>query len=120
MQLFATLFQSNEPVQPMNLSEPLIKWMFTLGLICISVTWTSIPLIFAYKDKLDEMLDLLRRGTVIRFVTITYIVLVVVTLALVGRLDSDKVSTLLASIAGYVLGQATSSGGKTPVVTPKS
>ncbi len=82
--------------------------MFTLGLVCVSVTWVAIPVIFAYKNKLDEMLDLLRRGAVIRFVTITYIVLVIVILSLIGKLQGDKVATLLASIAGYVLGQATS------------
>ena len=94
--------------QTQQLSEPTIKWIFTFGIVCIAISWVMIPLIFAYKNKLEEMLDLLRRGTVIRFVTITYIVLVIVTLSLIGKLDGDKVATLLASIAGYVLGQATS------------
>lgn len=95
--------------QSTQISEPLIKWMFTLGIVCIAITWTSIPIIFAWQGKLDDLLDILRRGTVMRFVTVTYIVLVVVTLALVGRMDGDKVSTILASIAGYVLGQTTHS-----------
>jgi hypothetical protein len=101
-----------------QLSEPLIKWMFTLGIVCIAVTWTSIPIIFAWQGKLDDLLDILRRGTVMRFVTVTYIVLVVVTLALVGRMDGDKVSTILASIAGYVLGQTTHSVHKEKGVEP--
>jgi hypothetical protein len=56
-------------------------------------------IIFARQGKLDDLVDILRRGTVMRFVTVTYIVLVVVTLALVGRMDRDKVSTILVSIA---------------------
>src|ERR1700687_3011337 len=80
---------ANDQALQQTISEPLI-------------TWTSIPIIFAWQGKLDDLLDILRRGTVMRFVTVTYIVLVVVTLALVGRMDGDKVSTILASIAGYV------------------
>jgi len=100
---------ANDQALQQTISEPLIKWMFTLGIVCIAITWTSIPIIFAWQGKLDDLLDILRRGTVMRFVTVTYIVLVVVTLALVGRMDGDKVSTILASIAGYVLGQTTPS-----------
>jgi hypothetical protein len=97
-----------------TLSEPLIKWMFTVGVLCIAVTWTAIPVIFAAYGKLDEVIDLLRRGTVVRFVTITYIVLVIVILSITGKMDGDKVSTLLASIAGYVLGQATQPSRREP------
>jgi hypothetical protein len=104
--------------QSTPLSEPLIKWMFTTGVLCIAVTWTAIPIIFAYYGKLDEVIDLLRRGTVVRFVTITYIVLVIVILSITGKMSGDKVSTLLASIAGYVLGQATQAGRREP--EPKS
>jgi len=96
--------QSNTP---QSISEPLIRWIFTVGIVAITVSWITIPVLFAWQGKLEEMLDLIRRGTVMRFVTVTYIVLVVVTLALIGRLDGDKVATILASIAGYVLGQTT-------------
>lgn len=93
------------PKQP--LQENLILWMFGGGIAAITISWLLVPYIFASRGKLDDLVDLLRHGTVMRFVTVTYIVIVVVTLAMVDRLDSDKVSTLLASIAGYVLGQAT-------------
>lgn len=95
------------PQNTQPLSESLIRWIFTVGIVCITVSWITIPFLFAHQGKLEELLDLLRRGTVMRFVTVTYIVLVVVVLALIGRLEGDKVSTLLGSIAGYVLGQAT-------------
>jgi hypothetical protein len=101
--------QTSEAPKPQQLSEPTIKWIFSIGLACVSIAWVLIPMIFAYQGKLEEMLDLLRRGAVIRFVTITYIVLVIVILSLIGKLEGDKVATLLASIAGYVLGQSTPS-----------
>jgi hypothetical protein len=91
------------------LPKDIILWMFAGGIGAISITWVLVPWIFASRDKLDDLVDLLRHGSVMRFVTVTYIVIVAVTLAIVDRLDGDKVSTLLASIAGYVLGQATTS-----------
>ena len=98
-------------VNPVPTTPPLptnvIMWMFIGGIGAISITWVLVPWIFASRDKLDDLVDLLREGAVMRFVTVTYIVIVAVTLAIVDRLDGDKVSTLLASIAGYVLGQAT-------------
>ena len=90
------------------LSQTMVGIMFGIGIFAIAGAWVAIPLIFAKFGKLDELIDLLRRGAVMRFVTVTYIVIVVVTLALIDRLDGDKVATLLASIAGYVLGSATS------------
>jgi len=81
--------------------------MFTTGVIGIAAAWIAIPMIFAKANKLDQLIELLRHGTVIRFVTITYIVIVVVILGLTDRVDGDKVATLLAGIAGYVLGQGT-------------
>ena len=94
------------------LPNDIILYMFLGGIGAISVTWVLVPWIFARRDKLDDLIDLLRHGAVMRFVTVTYIVIVAVTLAIVDRLDGDKVATLLASIAGYVLGQATSSKEK--------
>jgi hypothetical protein len=103
----AAMAQGHEStVRP--LSDQMVGIMFGIGIVAIAGAWVAIPLIFARFGKLDELIDLLRRGAVMRFVTVTYIVIVVVTLALIDRLDGDKVSTLLASIAGYVLGSATS------------
>ena len=103
----SSAWSADQAVVPQTIGEPLIRWIFTVGIVCITISWISIPILFAWQGKLDEMLEVLRKGTVLRFVTITYIVLVVVTLALIGRLDGDKVATILASIAGYVLGQTT-------------
>jgi len=101
--------QGHIEAAPTPLPKDIILWMFAGGIGAISVTWVLVPWIFAKRDRLDDLVDLLRHGAVMRFVTVTYIVIVAVTLAIVDRLDGDKVSTLLASIAGYVLGQATSS-----------
>ena len=94
---------------PTPLPRDIILWMFAGGIGAISITWVVVPWIFASRDKLDDLVELVRHGAVMRFVTVTYIVIVAVTLAIVDRLEGDKVATLLASIAGYVLGQATSS-----------
>src|SRR3954447_12787393 len=92
---------------PTPLPKDIILWMFAGGIGAISITWVLVPWIFASRDKLDDLVELVRHGAVMRFVTVTYIVIVAVTLAIVDRLEGDKVATLLASIAGYVLGQAT-------------
>lgn len=107
--IFAGAAMAETPDKPhLVLSETMVGVMFGIGIFAIAGAWVAIPLIFAKFGKLDELIDLLRRGAVMRFVTVTYIVIVVVTLALIDRLDGDKVATLLASIAGYVLGSATS------------
>src|SRR5947207_8760575 len=76
-----------KPPLPTNI----IMWMFIGGIGAISITWVLVPWIFASRDKLDDLVDLLREGAVMRFVTVTYIVIVAVTLAIVDRLDGDKV-----------------------------
>jgi len=92
---------------PQKLSDTMIGVLFGFGILAIAATWIAVPLIFARNGQLPALIDLLKRGTVMRFVTVTYIVIVTVTLALIDRLDGDKVATLLASIAGYVLGSVT-------------
>jgi hypothetical protein len=89
------------------LSNMMITAMFGAGILAIAATWITVPIIFARNGHLGDLIELLKRGAVMRFVTVTYIVIVTVTLALIDRLDGDKVATLLASIAGYVLGSAT-------------
>jgi hypothetical protein len=105
----SAMAQGQVGTTPTPLPRDIILYMFAGGIGAISITWVLVPWIFASRDKLDDLVDLLRHGAVMRFVTVTYIVIVAVTLAIVDRLDGDKVATLLASIAGYVLGQATSS-----------
>lgn len=96
------------------LPDGLILQMFGLGIGTIAITWVLIPAIFAWRNQLDVLIDLLKEGAIMRFVTVTYIVIVAVTLAIIDRMDGDKVSTLLASIAGYVLGQAVSARKASP------
>jgi hypothetical protein len=108
-----TAFAQNVKPGPTPLKEESILMMFGIGIGTIAVTWTLIPWIFARQNQLDDLIDILKKGTLMRFVTVTYIVIVVVTLAIIDRLDGDKVSTLLASIAGYVLGQTTRSNDET-------
>src|SRR5262249_44485420 len=92
--------------------QPLANWviltLFGVGIVCIAASWIIVPIVFARRAHLDDLIDLLKRGTVMPPVTQSYIVIVAVTLAIIDRLDGGKVSTLLGSIAGYVLGQATS------------
>jgi hypothetical protein len=99
----------NHGADPPTLGPWMIGIMFAVGILAIAATWIAVPMIFARNGQLPALIDLLKRGAVMRFVTVTYIVIVTVTLALIDRLDGDKVATLLASIAGYVLGSVTSS-----------
>jgi len=87
-------------------SEHLIFWIFTIGIFSITLSWITIPVVFVYRNKVDDLFRLVQQGSVIKFITVTYIVLVVVTLGLIGRLEPDKISTLLAAILGYILGEA--------------
>lgn len=95
-------------VTPAPLDPWILGLMFGIGIVSIAAAWIAVPMIFARNGQLPALIDLLKRGAVMRFVTVTYIVIVTVTLALIDRLDGDKVATLLASIAGYVLGSVTS------------
>lgn len=81
-------------------------WMYVIGIAAVGIAWTVVPLAFIIRGQTDTLVDVLKQGTALRYITVTYIVLIVVTLALVGKLDSKDVSTLLAGIAGYVLGQS--------------
>lgn len=96
-------------------SESLIKWIFTIGISSITVSWIVIPILFALRGELPSLYRLVQQGTVIKFITVTYIVLVIVTLGLINKLESDKISTLLAAILGYILGEA---GGRAAVSSP--
>ena len=75
-----------------------------MGIGAITLAWVGIVWMFAWRKALNDLLDLAKRGPVIKFVTVTYIIVVIVTLSLVGQLESSHVSTLLGAIAGYVLG----------------
>ena len=90
-----------------KISETTIRYIFTVGTISVAISWLAVLGIVAWKQQFATLVDLIRNGPLIKFVTVTYIVIVVVTLALLGKLSGDKVSTLLASIVGYVLGDAT-------------
>ena len=86
-------------------SEKGILLIYTVGVISIAVSWTAVAGLFAWRNKLDALIDLIRRGPLIKFVTVTYIVVVIVTLGLIHRLEHDDIATLLAAIAGYILGE---------------
>src|SRR3954452_3615274 len=104
--ILAILLQAvPQPSEKIHLSEPAAFKMFLVGILVVGAAWTITPLVFVLKNQTDTLLRGLREGSILRYVTITYIVLVAVTLSLVDKLDGDKVATLLASIAGYVLGQ---------------
>ena len=91
-----------EPVPDMKTAF----WMYVIGIVAVGLAWTVVPLVFVLKGETKTLVDVLKQGTALRYVTVTYIVLIVVTLALVGKLEGKEVSTLLAGIAGYVLGQS--------------
>jgi hypothetical protein len=90
--------------KPFEMTETLVRWMFAIGIIAISAAWVAVTAVFAWKNSLNQLLNILMRGPLIKFVTVTYIIVVIVTLSLVGQLESSHVSTLLGAIAGYVLG----------------
>ncbi|HEX5752434.1 MAG TPA: hypothetical protein VFZ09_39880 [Archangium sp.] len=98
------LAQDTESPKRFEMTPNLVLWMYGLGIGAISVAWVAIVWLFAHKDALSDLLDLVKRGPLIKFVTVTYIIIVIVTLSLVGQLESSHVSTLLGAIAGYVLG----------------
>jgi predicted small integral membrane protein len=89
----------------LDMSERGILFMYGIGVAAIALAWISIVGLFAWKGKLDELMDQVRDGPLIKFVTVTYIIVVIVTLGLIGKLESAHVSTLLGAIAGYVLGE---------------
>jgi hypothetical protein len=94
-------------IDPVPLKETTIQWMFIFGVGAVAAAWIILPLGAILMQKSDMLVEILRQGTVLRYITVTYIVIIVVTLAMIGRMQSDQVSTILASIAGYVLGQGT-------------
>jgi hypothetical protein len=98
------LAQGSETAKPFEMTSGLVLQMFGIGISAITVAWMGIVGLFAWKNALNDLLDLVKRGPVIKFVTVTYIIVVIVTLSLVGQLESSHVSTLLGAIAGYVLG----------------
>jgi hypothetical protein len=98
------LAQDSESPTRFELTPDLVKCMYLSGILAISLAWVGITLLFAWRNSLDVLIDLVKRGPLIKFVTVTYIIIVIVTLSLVGQLESSHVSTLLGAIAGYVLG----------------
>ncbi|WP_257461479.1 hypothetical protein [Archangium lipolyticum] len=98
------LAQAPESPKPFELTPNLVLAMYGLGIAAITVAWVAITWLFARKNALGDLIDLVKRGPLIKFVTVTYIIIVIVTLSLVGQLESSHVSTLLGAIAGYVLG----------------
>jgi hypothetical protein len=101
-----------EPAQSVQLSEWGILAMYFAGVIAIAVAWVYVVHVAAKEKVLNELISILRQGHLIQFVTITYIIIVIVTLGLIGKLESSHVSTLLGAIAGYVLGQRSSEAAK--------
>jgi hypothetical protein len=98
------LAQDTESPKPFEMTSNLVLWMYGMGIGANSVAWVAIVWLFAQKNALSDLLDLVKRGPLIKFVTVTYIIIVIVTLSLVGQLEGSHVSTLLGAIAGYVLG----------------
>jgi hypothetical protein len=92
--------------------------VFGIGIGAILVSWIVIPYIFAQNNKLDDLLDLVRHGQGIKFVTVLYVVLIIFTLGLLNLLESSHLSTLLAAIIGYVLGEATARIEREPSKKP--
>ncbi|QRN97769.1 hypothetical protein JRI60_01390 [Archangium violaceum] len=98
------LAQAPESSKQFELTPDLVLWMYGMGIAAISIAWVLIAWLFARNKALGDLVDLVKRGPLIKFVTVTYIIIVIVTLSLVGQLESSHVSTLLGAIAGYVLG----------------
>jgi hypothetical protein len=84
--------------------------VFGIGIFAILASWIIIPIVFAYRCQLLELLDLVKRGQVLKVVTVLYVVLIIFTLGLLNILKSDHLSTLLAAIIGYVLGESAARG----------
>jgi hypothetical protein len=93
-----------------QISEQTALVMYVVGVVSVAMSWVTIVALFAWRNELPSMMNLIMRGPVIKFVTVTYIVVVIVTLGLINRLEHDDISTLLAAIAGYVLGDRRSEG----------
>jgi hypothetical protein len=91
------LAQSPESAKPFELTSDLVLWMYGIGIGAITLAWVGIVWMFAWRKALNDLLDLEKRGPVIKFVTVTYIIVVIVTLSLVGQLESSHVSTLLGA-----------------------
>src|SRR5262249_16100876 len=106
----AEINRVNEPAATSDIKDPpdndVIKLIFLVGMTSITVSWIMIPALFAWRGELAQLYRLVQQGSVIKFITVTYIVLVIVILWLIGRLADDKISTLLAAILGYILGEA--------------
>ena len=89
--------------------------VFWASLVALTVFWAVVVIVFAQGKELDRLIDLTKSGLVLKLVTVVAIVAIIFILGLVGRLTAESVTTLLASIAGYVLGE---SSGKNQSAKP--
>src|SRR5262249_19458626 len=92
-------------------SEELVKWTIEATLACITLSWLGIVGFVGFRGDFHLLVDLIKTGPLIKFVTVTYIVIAVAILGMMKIIDSDNIAALLGSIAGYILGQTTSRGG---------
>jgi hypothetical protein len=103
----------------------LIWWVFCFSILMLAAFWAFTITIFGSKNELALVADLTKSGLVLKLVTVVAIVAIIFILGLVGRVESNQVTTVLASIAGYVLGESaatarrlTSGDGEAPAPNP--
>jgi hypothetical protein len=107
------------PPVPSGPSEELVKWTIQATLVCITLSWLGIVGFVGIRGDFHFLVDLIKTGPLIKFVTVTYIVIAVAILGMLKVIDADNVSALLGSIAGYILGQATSPRAGSESTAPK-
>ena len=100
-------------------SEALVKWTIEATLVCITLSWLGIVGFVGIRGDFHFLVDLIKTGPLIKFVTVTYIVIAVAILGMLRVIDADNVSALLGSIAGYILGQTTSQRSGSEPKPPK-
>jgi hypothetical protein len=93
-------------VKKQNLDESLFKWGLPV-IICFILALTlinAIPRILAIFKNQPEMVNEHAEHNVLNTVTVFLLIITVLILGIRGQIDNASLSTLLAGISGYVLG----------------
>lgn len=95
-------------MEPISISSNQLFWIIVAGMICLVVGWCVT--FFILRNKEEQMKAFVIQGTLIRLLTVIFVVFATTALAVMGALN-EAVCAIFGGIVGYALG---SMGGAKP------
>lgn len=99
-------------MEPISITSEQLFWIIVVGMICLIGGWCAT--FFILRNKEEQIKALVTQGTLIRLLTVIFVVFATTVLAVMGAL-SEAVCAIFGGIVGYTLGSmgGTKSGQNT-------